>query len=236
MHFTKPNPAYYAETLARVGIEPEEAVMVGNSLQNDIAPANQLGLHTFHVQDHPTESPADGHGTLHDFLMAVQAGWLDERTDKPLHPAMIVPELIGNLGALFGLLALVAPHQWTEHPLPDEWSILEIVCHLLNREAPVERARLEQIYREDNPFLGVPPPDQPDLNSCTNDGLALAHAFTHERYQTVAFLESLADADWQRPARHSIFSNTNLLEMAHFVAQHDRIHITQICQTLSRCK
>lgn len=236
MHFTKPNPAYYAETLARAGFEPEETVMVGNSLRNDILPANQLGLHTFHIQETATDSPADARGTLADFLAAVRAGWLDRHTRKPLQPAMIAPELVGNLGALFGLLALVAPHQWTDHPLPNEWSILEIVCHLLNREAPVERARLEQIYHEDDPFLGVPPPDQPELEGCAGDGLALAHEFVAERQRTLAFLASLQPEDWHRTARHSIFSNTTLLEMAHFIAQHDRMHITQLCQTLSHCK
>jgi FMN phosphatase YigB (HAD superfamily) len=235
MHFTKPNPAYYGEILARAGFEPEDAVMVGNSLRNDIVPANQMGLHTYHIQDAPTASPADTTGTLDDFLAAVREGWLESRTQKPLHPDMIVPELTGNLGALFGLLALVAPHQWAEHPLPNEWSIIEIVYHLLNHEASVERARLERIYHEDDPFLGVPPPDKPELESCIDEGMVLAHAFAAERRQTLKFLESFTQADWKRTARHSIFSNTTLLEMAHFIAQHDRMHITQICQTLSRC-
>lgn len=44
------NTAYYIEALARVGVEPDETIMVGDSLQNDILPAQQAGLHTLHVQ------------------------------------------------------------------------------------------------------------------------------------------------------------------------------------------
>jgi hypothetical protein len=63
----------------------------------------------------------------------------------------------------------------------------------------------------------------------------VAYQFAQERENTLTLLASLTEDDWRRPATHSIFSNTTLLEMAHFTARHDRMHITQICQTLGRC-
>lgn len=36
MHFSKARASYYAEVVARVGVEPDEAVMVGDSIDNDI--------------------------------------------------------------------------------------------------------------------------------------------------------------------------------------------------------
>jgi HAD superfamily hydrolase (TIGR01549 family) len=51
MHFAKPHPAYYAEVIARIGIEPDETLMVGDSIRNDIQPSQQLGIHPFHVTD-----------------------------------------------------------------------------------------------------------------------------------------------------------------------------------------
>lgn len=235
MHFIKPNPAYYAEILARVGVEPDEAVMVGNDLENDIIPAACLGLNTYHITDAPqVDTPADSQGTLADFAQAVQAGWLETLAPKPLQPSMIRPELTGNIGALFGLMAEVKPHQWQQHPIVDEWSIIQVVQHMLDRERTVQRPRLQTIYTQDNPFIRSPAsPEKPV--PANPDGLRLAEAFADERQQTLAFLDTVTGDGWQRPAQHSIFGNTTLLEMAHFTAQHDRMHINQICQTLGRC-
>jgi FMN phosphatase YigB (HAD superfamily) len=52
MHSAKPNPAYFAEILGRISIEPHEALMVGDSLKSDIIPAQTLGIHTYQIHDH----------------------------------------------------------------------------------------------------------------------------------------------------------------------------------------
>ncbi len=45
---TKPNAAYYTEeVLARLGLKPEEVLMVGNDGREDMVPAHALGMHTF---------------------------------------------------------------------------------------------------------------------------------------------------------------------------------------------
>lgn len=48
--YCKPNPGYYADILARLGKRPEEAVMVGNDVLEDMAAAS-LGMETFLVTD-----------------------------------------------------------------------------------------------------------------------------------------------------------------------------------------
>lgn len=231
MHSAKPDPAYYAEVVARVGIEPDEAVMVGDSLRNDIEPAAQIGLNTYLITE-------DG-STLKDFFEVVtHDNWLEKQVAVPLAPAAIEPELRGNMGALFGLLNEVKPHQWNQHPDPNEWSILQIVCHLLDSEQQVQQPRLRRILNENNPFLVQPqaPPGPREAVPCDVDGWHAAQQWADLRQQTIAWLRQLSDEDWQRPARHSIFGLTSLLEMAHFTAQHDRLHINQLCQTLGRCQ
>jgi HAD superfamily hydrolase (TIGR01509 family) len=42
----KPDPSIFHLTLARLGVQPGEAAMIGDSLGNDIEPAKQLGLVT----------------------------------------------------------------------------------------------------------------------------------------------------------------------------------------------
>ena len=42
----KPDPAIFCWALAQAGCPPQNAIMVGDRLDNDIAPANRLGMHT----------------------------------------------------------------------------------------------------------------------------------------------------------------------------------------------
>ncbi|MBI5669763.1 MAG: HAD hydrolase-like protein [Chloroflexi bacterium] len=241
MRLTKADPAFYAEVVARIGVEPDEAVMVGDSLKNDIQPAQQVGLSTYHIQSESSGAtgPADAAGSLSDFFAAVRAGdWLDTLAPRPLTPEMIEPEMRGNLAALFGTLTDAKPRYWQQHPDPDEWSPLQIICHLLESERRVHRARLERILKENNPFLAEPPTPSGARATriCDDDGQNATRRFAIERLDTLAWLRTLRPDDWQRPARHSIFGLTTLLEMAHFTAQHDRLHINQLCQTLGRCQ
>lgn len=231
-HFTKQNPAYYAEILAHVGVEPDEAIMVGDSLKNDITPAKTVGLHTFHINNH-----GDGDGTLADFYQLVRDQYIDTLGNNPLKPEMIVPEYQGNIGALYGLLAKVKPNFWSQHPDPNEWSIMQILCHLEESEREVQRPRIEKIKNDLNPFLVNPAnPPGPQSTPCDDDGYRVARRFVDERLTTIQFIGALQLEDWQRPARHSIFGPTTLLEMAHFTAQHDRLHLNQLCQTLGGCE
>lgn len=46
----KPDPAIFRLALERAGCRPEQAVMIGDRLDNDIAPAKQLGMTTIWVK------------------------------------------------------------------------------------------------------------------------------------------------------------------------------------------
>lgn len=242
--FAKPSQHYYEEILGRLGIANDEAIMVGDDWENDIAPAQKAGLNTFWVRsdgDAPGSTPAepDGQGTFNDFVLRVcSQGWLETLQPWPLRPTMIIPRLEGNVGALFSMLREHVPERWWQHPDPAEWSPLEVVCHLRDSERSVQRPRLERILSEDNPFLTVPqePPGPGEIACEANDYCDPAEEFAAERAATVAYLQALRPTDWDRPARHSIFGPTNLLEMADFTATHDRLHLQQICQTIRRCQ
>jgi len=80
-HFCKPNPRYYQEILEVVNCHPQEGMMVGDDFENDIAPAMQVGLHTYWIVDGAPDdvSPYLGlRGTLADCLDWVQSGGLRE--------------------------------------------------------------------------------------------------------------------------------------------------------------
>ncbi len=239
-HFTKPQPHYFEEILTRIGFEADEALMVGNDWELDIAPAHKVGLNTFWITASPDESRlSDGQGSLDDLLQRITTSqWLDTLQPRPLSSAQIAPRMLGNVAALLGMVDEFPNEFWTQRPDPNEWSPLEIVVHLYNSERNVQRTRLQRILDEDNPFLVAPPtpPDPGTLNLDGIDGLVYAHLFAAERIKTLQLLDNLSDNDWTRPARHSVFGPTSLLEMAAFTTRHDRLHINQLCQTVGKCE
>ncbi len=162
--------------------------------------------------------------------------WLETLRPRPLLSTQIVPRLNGNLAALLGYASIIPLDDWAKRPIPDEWTPAEVVYHLRESEIQVQRPRLETIVHEENPFISSPtPPPGPGARICPQDGWQIALEFAQERLVTIKFLDDLEESAWERPARHSIFGPTTLLEMANFTAQHDRLHITQLCQTASKC-
>ncbi len=58
-HFTKPDPAYYAEIMARMGWPTEPVIVVGDDLERDIYAGRRLGLPAYWVGQ-PGKTPANG--------------------------------------------------------------------------------------------------------------------------------------------------------------------------------
>jgi FMN phosphatase YigB (HAD superfamily) len=59
-HFAKPRLSYFGEALARLGLLPGEAAMVGNDPKDDLAPAAALGIPVFQITETPPEATAGG--------------------------------------------------------------------------------------------------------------------------------------------------------------------------------
>lgn len=82
MHATKPHPAYYAEIIARLGVAPEEALMVGDSWVNDIAPASEVGLYTHWIAleeaRRPDQTAVTAVGPLETLAERLREGWLEQ--------------------------------------------------------------------------------------------------------------------------------------------------------------
>jgi FMN phosphatase YigB (HAD superfamily) len=241
MHFTKPNPQYYEEILARVGVEADEAIMVGDNLTNDIAPAASAGLNTYWIdpdKTDPDDIAPDGSGTLADFEQLIASGGLAVLKPRLRTAAQVVPRMLGDVGALYGLVAEMDAAYWNIRPDPHEWSPLETLCHLRDSERNIQRPRLQRIAAEDNPFISQPktPPAPGERDLSDEDGYTALREFWDERCQTITFLQTLRAHDWDRPARHSIFGPTTLLEMARFSTRHDHLHINQLCETIGKCR
>jgi putative hydrolase of the HAD superfamily len=56
----KPDPAIFSEALRRAGCAPAETLFVGDSLQQDIAGANRVGLRSVLIWSDSGRQPPDG--------------------------------------------------------------------------------------------------------------------------------------------------------------------------------
>lgn len=226
MHFSKPDPAYYAQVIATLGTEPSDVLMIGDSDRNDMIPARQIGLHSLKIT-------ADK--SLSDYAsMTSNPEWVNTFTTQPPHHDMVIPQFCGNLGALYQLAQSVESTLWDKQYDPDEWSLSQIMCHLRNSEEKVQRARLVRILTEDNPFIVADLPSTGETVNCAGDWFEILNEFDLLRQETIQVLQQCDPSDWLRPARHNVFGMTTLLEMALFTARHDRLHITQMGQSLQK--
>ena len=50
--YCKPNPLYFKEILERFDVKPEDALMIGNDVREDMQPCRELGIDVFLVIDH----------------------------------------------------------------------------------------------------------------------------------------------------------------------------------------
>ncbi|MEW5938887.1 MAG: DinB family protein [Chloroflexota bacterium] len=235
-HFLKPNPAYFAETLGRLGWPDGPILMVGNDVEADLKPAAALGLATYHALD---TSSADGFVPTGRGLLSDLRPWLEATDPATLQPDYATPtsflaQLRSTPAALRGLLGPLPPAAWTTRPAEGEWSVTEILCHLRDVECEVDQPRIEQILAQDEPFIPAQMPDEwsRERGYVNQDGESALREFTRLRLGTLSTLGNLAPAQWSRKARHAIFGPTSLQELVSFNAEHDRLHIQQIWKTL----
>lgn len=240
-HFAKPNPAFFAEVLAQLGWPDQPAVVIGNSLSDDILPAAALGLPAFWVTESaealpPALHPLSSQGTID------QAGaWLERVNEaRPKWeistPAGLIAVLAATPAAFDTLARGLSTRQWEQRPEPTEWSVTEILCHLRDVDAEVNLPRIEKVLAGDNPFL-------PGINSdtwtderkyCNQDGQLALSEFIMSRVEILNRLKSLTPVQWNLPARHAIFGPTRLFELVSFFVTHDQSHVQQIYQAARR--
>jgi FMN phosphatase YigB (HAD superfamily) len=240
--FAKPNPTFYTEFLAKMGWPDEPVVMVGNNLDEDIAPARKIGLKTYfvpedssHHQSQFKEMASPG-GSLEDVLP-----WIDSLSEEELRPDFSSPEALlaimrATPAALTSLAYELPEEAWTLCPMPGEWCLAEITCHLRDVDAEVNIPRMKKILEEANPFLPGMDTDSwvSERKYIAQDCTEALTDFAQNRIQLLSVLENLRPEEWRRQARHAIFGPTELMEMVNIIAGHDRLHINQIYQTIPR--
>jgi len=231
-HFTKPQPAYYAEILGQLGRKPHEAVMVGNDPGLDLAPARALSMRVYHLSDDPCDEYPGG--SLNDLL-----GWIDGQVNAPdpeeIRTAQAVSARFrGHAGALATLARELSNDEWKRRPAPNEWAPVEIVCHLRDAEMEVNRPRLAAFSAAESPHLTALDTDiwADERNYIGQSGPEALSDFLEARVALLQELEILTEAEWNQPALHSLLGPTSLLEVMGIATDHDLLHLAQMRSTL----
>lgn len=236
-HFCKPHPAYYAEILGMVSWPEHPVVMVGNSLEDDILPAETLGLPAFWLHGNRTidgRNPLSSSGNLDEVLP-----WLDriEREHLPGDFSTIEATLatLQSTPAVFAEIARgLKPEAWIHRPGEAEWNLIEILAHLRDVDREVNFGRIRSTMQGENPFLPGANTDAwvKERNYTTEEGTAALMGFTQSRTSLMSLLDGISEDTLKKPARHAIFGPTNLKELLEFIATHDRNHIRQACSSI----
>ena len=226
-HFSKSHPAYFAEVLGRLGWPDGPVLMIGNDVNRDLNPAQHLGLATYHVDGTEASgfrSPFDRQGDL----ISLRA-WLDAAEKSQLEPSFrsrdaILTILESTPAVLQSLTAGLSSGTWSTKFSPDDWAMVELICHLRDTEREVHRMQIEILQSETHPF--VPRPDAAvwakQRNYLNENGPQALKEFSFTRVKMLDVLKNLPRSMWSRKARHAIFGPTTFTEVVGFIADHDR--------------
>jgi hypothetical protein len=117
------------------------------------------------------------------------------------------------------------------HPIPEKWSLKELVAHLW-RVQEVFESRIEAMLTRNKPALAPYGPDgdlefEAKLASTCEDLLA---GFLGDREELAALLDSLSPGDWRRRGIHPEYRHYDVRFAVEYLACHEAHHIYQMLQ------
>ena len=119
-------------------------------------------------------------------------------------------------------------------PAPDQWSVLEVFCHLADEEEEDFRPRLERTLSD--PLAEWPPLDLENVAQRRGyndrDLARTVEKFSVERRASVNWLRSLSSPDWNLAHAHPKIGAIRAGDLLASWAAHDAIHLRQIAKRL----
>ena len=147
---------------------------------------------------------------------------------------MDAPALIARLAAggeaLRAAVAATDPEQTSWRSAEGKWSVLDVVCHLLDEEREDFRARLRLLW--DQPGVAWPS-IRPDLwpverNYAARELRPTLVTFLDERAQSLAWLRGLGAVDWTRVYQHPQVGPVTAGDLLTSWVAHDLLHLRQL--------
>ncbi len=244
LHFTKPRSEFILEILGKIGWPDEPIVMVGNEWEMDIAPAEQIGIPTFFIGTPPIVTTFGNHHLSSFGQMNQVLDWIKNVESLKTY------ELSNSKNSILASLRATAANidsfrreglsaeYYSTRPAPHEWSLVEIISHLADVDGEVNIPRLMLIQNQNNPFIEAALTDQwaEERNYIKNDPIESINKFIKNRKTLIEIIIDLKDDQWSKTINHAIFGPTKVSELLKFTTQHDRIHLSQLFNTLKIVK
>ena len=142
----------------------------------------------------------------------------------------IVNELESNLTLIPHLLESVSETQQLWKPKPDSWCLKEVICHMVDEEISDFRFRTRFILEHPNT---TPPPFDPvrlvtEKRYMEQDFDKKIDEFQNERQDSLAWLKSLDQPDWDASFEHIKLGRMTAGYYLNNWLAHDYLHIRQI--------
>lgn len=144
--------------------------------------------------------------------------------DRIASSIVALPEVVATL------LADYPDDQLRRAPAPGEWSVLEVLAHLVEADGPAFRDRITSIARGDGTVPGYRPADPAPVAELTLAGLV--DDLRAERAGSAALLRSLTETELRATGPHV---DGRVFAAADFVREwpyHDADHLQQILSAL----
>ena len=142
----------------------------------------------------------------------------------------IIAHLENNRRVFQSLLTDLESEEYHFKPDPASWSILEILCHLVDEEKEDFRARVKNTLLTPE----VQPPTLDPVGAVKSRKYAKQvyverlEAFLTERRISIKWLRSLQDPKWKNVYRHPTAGNLTAYDLLTNWLAHDYHHIRQI--------
>lgn len=138
--------------------------------------------------------------------------------------------LTANAEAIGAFARSASDEQARWKPTPEEWSILEVVCHLYDEEREDFRTRVDYC-------LHRPADDWPPINPQgwvteraynQRDPREALENFLRARRQSLDWLKSLVNPNWESGHTHPQFGSAKAGEILAAWVAHDYLHLRQL--------
>ena len=142
----------------------------------------------------------------------------------------VIDELERNKNLFKSLLSNIEVKEQLWKPKVENWCLLEVVCHLLDEEKEDFRARVKHTLESpDLPMLSINPSAWVEERRYIQQNFSnTLDYFLQEREQSIAWLRSLENPNWDNFYVHEKFGEmTAKMFLSNWLA-HDYLHIKQI--------
>lgn len=149
-------------------------------------------------------------------------------------PADSIARLRGTELDLVALLSGLDTKQLRKRPADDEWSALQILCHLADAEM-VYGVRIRLILTVERPWISAYDQDAwaDRFVEVEQDSKETVNRWRITRDANLRVLAALQPQDWERAGMHAERGEESVALIAQHLADHDRGHLAQLRRVLA---